>query len=172
MPWPNWLSGDLPDLPQGWLYTYAPSASGPACFKVETGSFWSVMVNPKMYFCPRDDTNSAMFKLRGQLISSYVMNGAVCAFGRTATPVKLAQLSPAGVAFWECADNTQDENEQLFNDGASNPEENTSARHGKIAIYGAFDGSAKMMKLTEWSQKVAETGPNELWCVPGSTDGK
>ena len=139
MPWPNWLSGDLPDLPQGWLYTYAPSASGPACFKVETGSFWSVMVNPKMYFCPRDDTNSAMFKLRGQLISSYVMNGAVCAFGRTATPVKLAQLSPAGV---------------------------------KIAIYGAFDGSAKMMKLTEWSQKVAETGPNELWCVPGSTDGK
>ena len=41
MPWANWLSGDEPDR-QGWLYTIDTSASGPAQFKVQTGSFWPV----------------------------------------------------------------------------------------------------------------------------------
>jgi len=173
MPWPNWLSGDLVTQAQGWLYTLDKAASGPARYQVQTGSFWSVLTSPKMYFCPTDNTNSTLFMMRGQQISSYVMNGAVCGFGRNLNPpAKLAQLSPAGVAFWECADNTEEDNKVLFNDGASDPRENTSVRHGKVAVYGAFDGSAKLMKLTEWVQKAQADGPNELWCFPGTTNGK
>ena len=111
--------------------------------------------------------------MRGQQISSYVMNGAVCGYGRGLnTPMKLARLSPTGVAFWECANNTPEENQTLFNDGASSPDENTSARHGKIAIFGVFDGSARLMRLTEWAQKMAADAPNELWCFPGSANGR
>jgi prepilin-type N-terminal cleavage/methylation domain-containing protein len=173
MPWPNWLSGDVGTNSTGWLYTLNPTNTGPAQFKVETGSFWPVLGNQKMYFCPSDNTNSALFKLRGQQISSYVMNGAVCGFSRALNPpVKLSALSPSGVAFWECADNTADDNQTLFNDGASWPAENTSARHGKVAIFATFDGSARTMQLSLWWEKMQSDNANELWCFPGDPSGR
>ena len=170
MPWPNWLSGDeVSPAPQGWLYTYDTSAPGQ--FKVQTGSFWPVLTSPKMYFCPSDDTNSALFKLRPQQISSYVMNGAVCGYGVIPNAVKLSQLSPSGVEFWECNNADENDNIQLFNDGASSPDENTSGRHGNVAVYGAFDGSAGLMQITKWTDDANAGGPNELWCYPGSPNG-
>ena len=172
MPWANWASGEQASPgPQGWLYTYDTSAPGQ--FKVDTGSFWPVLAIQKMYFCPSDDTNSALFKMRGQQISSYVMNGAVCGyFLGLYPPVKLSHLSPAGVAFWECNNATAQDNQTLFNDGASSPDENTSARHGKVAVFAVFDGSARLMKISEWTEKMDEANANELWCYPGSLDGR
>src|ERR1022692_2310584 len=142
MPWPNWLSGDLDDPhPQGWLYTLDTTVGAPAAFKAQTGSFWPVLTEQKMYFCPGDDTNSALFKMRGQQISSYVMNGAVCGYYRDQNPpVKLAHLLPGGVAFWECANNTEYENQTLVNDGASSPAETSSAGNGKLPTKGALNG--------------------------------
>jgi prepilin-type N-terminal cleavage/methylation domain-containing protein len=174
MPWANWLSGEETNpVPQGWLYSRNLAASGPAQFAEQTGSFWPVLTSSKMYFCPSDDTNSAFFKLRGQQVSSYVMNGAVCGYERALNPpVKLTRLSPMGVAFWECANNTAADNQTWFNDGASSPDENVSGRHGTVAIIGAFDGSASLMKLNEWTAKVNEQGPNELWCYPDSSNGQ
>jgi prepilin-type N-terminal cleavage/methylation domain-containing protein len=173
MPWPNWYSGEVTAHPQGWLYTLNTAVSGTAQFKVQTGSFWTLLTSPRMYFCPSDDTNSPLFKMRGQQISSYVMNGAVCGFDRGLNPpVKLASLRPNGVSFWECANNNAQENQTLFNDGASSPAENTSARHGKVAIFGAFDGSAHTMMLTQWAEKAGESVANELWCFPGSANGQ
>jgi len=171
LPFPNWASLEQASPgPQGWLYTYDTSA--PDLFKVPTGSFWPVLAVQKMYFCPSDDTNSALFKLRPQQISSYVMNGAVCDYGQgTNILIKLAQVSPAGVAFWECNNATAEDNQTLFNDGASSPDENTSGRHGKVAVFGAFDGSACLMQLADWTEKMNEPGPNELWCFPGSPNG-
>lgn len=86
--------------------------------------------------------------------------------------MKLASLRPNGVSFWECANNTATENQTLFNDGASSPDENISARHGKVAILGMFDGSARAMLLTQWMEKAGESGANELWCFPGSANGR
>ncbi len=173
MPWPNWAAGEqATPAPQGWLYTYNSAATGTAKYKVETGIFWPTLVTQKMYFCPSDNTNSPLFQARPQQISSYVMNGAVCGYDRRLNPpVKSSQLSPSAVAFWECANNTLADNQGLFNDGASRPDENTSGRHGTVAMVGMFDGSARPIKLEEWAQKSFEGGPNELWCYPGSPDG-
>src|SRR5450631_1862210 len=146
MPWPNWLSGDEQTFQQGWLYTFNPRAAGPAQFSVQTGSFWPVLTSQKMYFCPSDNTNSALFQMRGQQSSSYVMNGAVCGYGALTNAVKLSHLSPTGVEFWECNNATEDDNANNFNDGASSPDENTSGRHGNVAVYGAFDGSAGLIQ--------------------------
>ena len=173
MPWPNWASGEQTTHPTGWLYTLDPNSPGASQFKVATGSFWPILLNQKMYFCPSDDTNSVTFQARGQKISSYVMNGAVCGYERGLfPPLKVSALSPAGVAFWECANNTMEENQTLFNDGASSPDENTSARHGAVAIYGAFDGSSALMRLTDWKTKADDTNKNELWCYSPSPDGR
>jgi prepilin-type N-terminal cleavage/methylation domain-containing protein len=172
LPWANWLSGDTPQR-QGWLYTIDTSATGAAQFKVETGLFWPVLKQGKLYFCPSDNTNSPLFQMRGQQISSYVMNGAACGYDRAIYPaLKLSRMSPAGVSFWECANNTAEDNQLLFNDGASSPDENTSARHGTVAIYGAFDGGARTMKLTDWLAKISDANPDELWCYPGAADGR
>ena len=101
------------------------------------------------------------------------MNGAVCGFQRALNPpVKLSQLSPSGIAFWECADNTPDDNQTLFNDGASWPIENTSGRHGKVAVFAAFDGSARSMQLSLWWEKMQSDNANELWCFPGDPTGR
>ena len=175
MPFPNWAALEVPPVvppPQGWLYTFDSAASGPARFPVQTGSFWPVLGNPKMYFCPSDNTNSPLFAMRQQQSSSYVMNGAVCEYGNITTPVKLSQLSPAGITFWECDDATAYDNQHNFNDGASDPTENTSGRHGTVTPVGVFDGSARIMQLMEWMEKVNEAGPNELWCYPGSLNGQ
>jgi len=173
MPWANWLSGEESSpVPQGWLYTYNPAATGSNRYPVSTGSFWPLLHSAQTFFCPTDNTNSALFKLRGQQISSYVMNGAVCGYDLGLNPpVKLSQLSPSGVAFWECNDATPQDNQDLFNDGASRPDENTSVRHGSVAVCSAFDGSARLMKLAEWAAKSAAAQANELWCFPGSTNG-
>jgi prepilin-type N-terminal cleavage/methylation domain-containing protein len=172
LPWANWLGGDSPQR-QGWLYTLDTTATGAAQFKAETGSFWQVLKQNKVYFCPSDNTNSPLFQLRPQQSSSYVMNGAVCGYDRVIYPeLKLSRMSPAGVSFWECANNTAQDNQQLFNDGASSPDENTSARHGSVAMYGAFDGGARSMKLGEWYIQMGDSGADDLWCYPGASDGR
>lgn len=173
MPWPNWLSGEVANHQPGWLYALDPTATSSDQFKVATGTFWPILQNQKMYFCPSDDTNSALFQARGQKISSYVMNGAVCGYGRGLNPpLKVSALPPAGVAFWECANNTLEENQTLFNDGASSPNENASARHTAVAIYGAFDGSSALMRLDVWEGKAGDPNKNELWCFSSSLDGR
>ena len=79
LPWANWLSGEeAAPTPQGWLYTRDLTASGTAQFSAQTGSFWAVLLKPQIFLCPSDDTNSPLFKLRPQQLSSYVINGAVC----------------------------------------------------------------------------------------------
>ena len=171
LPWANWLSGEEITHQPGWLYALDPNVTGTAQFKVETGVFWPLLKAQKMYYCPRDNTNSALFKMRGQQISSYVMNGAVCGFG-AGPSLKLSRMPPSGVAFWECADNTPEENQILFNDGASSPEENTTVRHGTVAIFSTFDGGARTMKLTAWSNLAAQSGANDLWCYPNAPDGR
>ena len=174
MPWPNWASGEeAAPTPQGWLYTLDLTAIGAAAFPEQTGSFWPTLHNPLTYLCPSDNTNSALFQLRPQQDSSYVMNGAVCGYTNVLNPpVKLSKLSPSGVAFWECNNATASDNEYLFNDGASSPDENVSGRHGKVAIFGGFDGSAQLMQITMWEEKMNEANANELWCYPNSPDGR
>jgi prepilin-type N-terminal cleavage/methylation domain-containing protein len=173
MPWANWMSGEASTYQTGWLYALDSAASAADRFKVTTGSFWSILGNQKMYFCPSDDTNSTMFQARGQKISSYVMNGAVCGYDRGLFPsLKVSALPASGITFWECANNTLEENQTLFNDGASSPDENVSARHGAVAIYGAFDGSTATMRLDLWKSQADNSIKNDLWCYSPSPDGR
>jgi len=173
LPWANWLSGEeTAPAPQGWLYTRDLTAGATNQFPAQTGSFWAVLQKPQIFLCPSDDTNAPLFKLRPQQISSYVINGAICDYGQAINnEPKLAQMSPAGVAFWECNNATEADNINNFNDGASSPDENTSGRHGKVAILGSFDGSAALMQLTTWTAKMQSSSANELWCYPGTPDG-
>ena len=171
IPWPNWDNGESDRA--GWLYKADLTAFPPAEFKVETGLFWSILHNPKLYVCPMDDPGSATFGDRPQQISSYAMNGAVVGYPSypvdfTITPVKLQQMRADDCAFWE----TDERSPSFFNDGANNPSEGVSARHFQGAIQGTFGGAVSYVKLNDWYDAVNDSNRNRLWCYPGSPDGR
>jgi hypothetical protein len=96
------------------------------------------------------------------------MNGAVCGYD-LALPVcvQLQRFSPDAVAFWE----TDERVPYNFNDGANDPRSSVSTRHMLGAVYGAFDGSAAYIKFSAWTNEVAATNQNRLWCYPCAADG-
>lgn len=168
LPWPNWEIGDSPTR-QGWLYTWDATDTGPARFKVKTGAFWTILRHRKLYFCPLDHTNTTLFRQRHQQISSYVMNGAIIGYNRTNyPPEKLGNMRPDDVAFWE----TDERHPQFFNDGASYPSEGVSTRHHQGAINVTFGGSVSYIGIATWYIEAADTNKNNLWCYPGSRDGR
>lgn len=166
LPWPNWGGGQ--DRP-GWLYTYDASASGTNHYKAVTGLFWPTIANRKTYWCPRDTPSHPMFKYRKQQISSYVMNGAVCGFGRNRYPaLALSSFDPQAVIFWE----TDEQEPDFFNDGSSRPDEGVSARHEIGALSATFSGAVEYVKFKDWYLQVACTNRSRLWCYPESENGK
>jgi type II secretory pathway pseudopilin PulG len=167
LPWPNWLRGDGTNQ-VGWLYTFNPAAKGPARFKLETGSFWKTLHNPKLYMCPMDKTDAPLFAQRYQQISSYVMNGAVCGYDRILPPLKLGEFAATAVAFWE----TDEDEPYNFNDGSSFPKQGVSPRHNRGAIEGTFGGAVGYIKFDRWYELADATNRNELWCYPGTPNGR
>ena len=172
LPWPNWYAGDMVTngvSRPGWLYTLDVAASGPARFNEKTGVFWNILRDPRLYFCPMDDTNTPLFAQRLQQVSSYVLNGAVCGYNRRLSPcVRLGNILPTAVAFWE----TDEKVPHDFNDGSSFPNEGVSARHLQGAMTGRFDGSAAYMRIDTWYIAADSTNKNDLWCYPNSADGR
>jgi len=168
LPWPNWYSGDTTNRP-GWLYTLDTTVAGSSKFKVETGLFWPVLRSDKMYMCPMDNTNTALFAKRAQKISSYVLNGAIIGYDRTNfPPAKLGGMLPTDIAFWE----TDEKFPNFFNDGASFPREGVSTRHLQGAIRAAFGGDVGFVRFDTWYFQVTDINKNSLWCYPGSFDGR
>jgi prepilin-type N-terminal cleavage/methylation domain-containing protein len=171
IPWPNWDNGE--SARPGWLYRADLSIVGPGEFKVETGLFWTVLHNPKLYLCPMDNPAALVDgQPRPQQISSYAMNGAVVGYPYapvdfTIIPVKLQLMRADDCAFWE-TDETIPNN---FNDGANYPLEGVSARHFQGAIQGTFGGAVSYVKLKDWNNDVNEPHRNRLWCYPNSPDG-
>src|SRR5581483_5365546 len=86
---PNWDFGSSPDgiARMGWLYTPDLAATGTNIFHAETGALWNSVQNGKIFLCPIDRTDQALYSRhyekvvqREQQISSYIMNGAVDGF--------------------------------------------------------------------------------------------
>lgn len=168
LPPPNWLSADHSGNP-GWLYTLDDTVSGPDAFKLQKGLFWPALLSQKLYLCPMDNTNSPLFSQRDQQLSSYAMNGAVVGYDRTNfPPAKLGSMKPDDMAFWE----TDEADPSYFNDGANLPSEGVSGRHNRGAINAAFGGSVSFIRLGAWYVQVYDPNKNNLWCYPGSADGR
>jgi len=168
LPWANWLGGDGPTR-AGWLYTLNPAVTGPDQFKPETGVFWPTLRSRSLYICPWDAPTAPLFQLRGQQVSSYVLNGSIIGFDRMEYPARrLEELGGEAIAFWE----TDEREPNFFNDGASYPEEGVSRRHNNGAINATFGGSVSFVKFSVWYAMVADTNKNPVWCYPGSANGR
>ena len=134
-----------------------------------------------MYRCPEDFAED---EWRGtQNLTSYLMNGAVRAFGARDDSYTIDQMRGDSIIFWgnesRLPDGTIDP--AGWNDGSSWPSENNTglaARHGKGAPVGVVDGSTTFItdqQFEQWTFRTGETPgqfrPNPLWCDPQHPEG-
>lgn len=163
MPRPNWAVGGRWYQEPGWLYV--PPEPRRDMWEWEThrtGALWPYLEVDEVYRCPSHDepyTGSAQ-------TTSYLMNGAVVAFGRRSkrySTYRIDQFHPMSIIFWE----TQGDG---WNDGSSFPYEGLVERHGKGATVTCADGHAEWLERTEYDEEV-DTRPSRLWCVPDSRTG-
>ncbi len=159
----------------------------------------------KVLTCPRDLAERSTgpgrldFRRRQIKVTSYIWNGALCAYGDYPGPnalrtskFKLGQLRPTGILIWE---GPESEESYLFNDVSNTPHEGISQRHvgsrrpkdqkdnvGGIAPVGSLSGSSYTVRMQKWlSPELAgrniwpnapnPAGPNDAWYNPESRDG-
>ena len=183
MPLPNWLAVDVY---AGWLYTPpAPSRESAWLWETHrTGSIWQYLEKDSIFRCI---SHKDPYKGSGRT-TSYLMNGAVVAFGRDyANPKRVRayradQFMPGSIMFWETAI-------EGWNDGSSFPEEGLNLRHGKYNsrssgtdgtgnqntgnsgnTVSCVDGHTEWLTLLRYKVEL-DRRPGRLWCVPDSPTG-
>ncbi len=177
MPYPNWGN----DFGPGWLYMpingHAPDPLKTNEYRyVEMGLYWSYQKIRTVYNCPLDRTNDVSWQKRGQRISSYIMNGAVCSYGRLSkSSQKLSAFNPAAYVQWE---------PDIKNFGGAwganvgmdasqfpNADEGVGHRHKQGAVILGFSGQVHFITYDQFQREQKYNKPGLLWCAPDSKDG-
>ncbi len=141
----------------------------------------------KILLCPADKPDGLYYQ-RNILFTSYVCNGAICAYGNLAGKdgvaghgsYKITQFKPMSIILWEADEKTP----FYFNDCSSFPDEGISGRHGRGATVGLVSGSTEKISVAQfYSNKYAGAQgsrgagippqglPNQLWCNPAKANG-
>jgi prepilin-type N-terminal cleavage/methylation domain-containing protein len=181
LPYPNWGNSVGP----GWLYKPVDGrAPDPLRTNdvpsIEAGLLYTFLRDRKVYYCPLDRTNDVSWQKRGQRVSSYIMNGAVCSFGRLEnSPVKthkLGAFNPSAYVMWEPDiknfGGVWDANQG--HDASQYPslEEGIGRRHKKGAVIAGFSGQVHFIRFEDFQREQTQNKPGLLWCVPGSPTGE
>src|SRR5580658_3555398 len=183
---PPWTGATGAPLP-GWLYLPvdgAPPNLDAAPYTInpklayQGGLFWPYILNPAVYRCPLDLTNTADFKLRINKLSTYVMTGAVCGFGDIA-PKSYHQgdFRQDAYIMWEPGDSSPTLGVDNYNDGSSYPDPTTDfalgTRHDKSGgLVVTACGSVTFVTTNVWNKLGLSLDKNQVWCNPGSADGR
>ena len=179
MPWPNWAN----DYGPGWLYQpVGGRAPDPLRTNerpyIERGLYWPYLNERKVYNCPLDKTNHISWQRRQQRLSSYIMNGAVCSFGRftQGRTHKISTFNPAAYVHWEpeikdwggvWGPNPGHDASQFPNEA-----EGIGRRHKKGAVVTGFSGHVHFITFEQFQREQRTGKPGLLWCVPDSPTGE
>ena len=159
------INGLLWDGP-GWLYRAPADVSSPD--GVRGGAIWPYARSVSVYHCP-DDTPPWKPDCKHAL-SSYMMNGAACAFGKLIPAYKLSRMKGNWICLIE-ADQADDQFEPTWDDGCVDPDDGNSDRHKGGSNVACFDGHVEWIRQTEFDVE-SERKPGRLWCNPGSITGE
>lgn len=179
MAYPNWGNRH-----PGWLYT--PEGGSPpslnatnASLPYEGGQFWPYTGAFKIYRCPTDKTNAPNFRTRGNKLSTYTMNGAICGFGAKSesrpNTHKLSSFNPAAYAMWEPDEDYYIEMwgfNGAYNDASNEPNNNCGVgrRHVKGAVIMGFSSHVEFIQFEKFNREL-NAKPGLLWCNPASKTG-
>jgi prepilin-type N-terminal cleavage/methylation domain-containing protein len=181
----NWAGPLLP----GWLYQPQPDGNPPNLWSAAYlynqsaaytgGLYWPYIKGATTYRCPLDNTNDPLFKLRLNMLCTYVENGAICGYGAI-NPLTYRQGDFRQDAFMMWEPDQQDTSigaQWTYNDGASYPDPaidgGLGKRHGKIGgIVLAFDGHVQFVQYAVWKRESELPFKNRMYCNPGSANGR
>jgi prepilin-type N-terminal cleavage/methylation domain-containing protein len=149
----------------GWLYD-APNRTQEADLK--EGVLWKYLNKIEVYRCPDDEP--PRWPGSTQMMTSYMMNGAVCGFDKNRSPYKLAKMKGNWICLIE-ADHCDDENEPTWNDGCVDPEDGNTNRHRGGGNVACFDSHIERIGELEYDDETARK-PGRLWCNPGTATGE
>jgi hypothetical protein len=162
---------------RGWLYDGAlgavpnlsvlPYSTNPQ-LAYQGGLLWDFIKNVNVYRCPLDRTN-ATWNQRAQKLSSYLMNGALCGYGKIApNSYKVGDFRQDAIIFWQALET----NPADFNDGSSSPDEGITKLHSIGTTVGGVDGHVEYMKTLKFYAEEALLVKNRLFCNPGTINGR
>jgi prepilin-type N-terminal cleavage/methylation domain-containing protein len=146
---------------------------------IEEGLLWSSLGSRKLYRCPIDRTNNALFRARpfsGQ-IASYTMNGSVSDYstgvgGVVTRTFKASSFDSDDVIYWE-----PDERTPFWVSDANHPYEGITTRHNGGGLMGSIGGHVEYIKHVQYFRMAgfnATSGgerPGRLWNNPSSKNG-
>jgi prepilin-type N-terminal cleavage/methylation domain-containing protein len=187
-------NGSIPD-PTAAHYANNPTLawSGPP----GGGAWWPYVRNTKSYYCPVDafNTNSVLWRTRGNKLCTYLMNGAAAGF--PAPGFAIAQYtrmhsvwSQSCYIYWEPYENPTNKADTEYNDGSNYPSTPVSSPSGLEGIgplhskdggnIARIDGSVQFITTLQFqkaSQTPADvpaglTKPTLLWWSTYQADGK
>lgn len=144
------------------------------------GQLWPFLQDDEVFLCPQDVESRrrpGKFVYRDLKITSYTMSGASSGYGAVNVfggTYKTSQFQGSDIVFWE----PNESQPFYFNDGASQPTETSTQRHGENAAksfssvagsggsnLGRIDGGAEFMENADF-QSLAARRPSRLWCGP------
>jgi prepilin-type N-terminal cleavage/methylation domain-containing protein len=142
----------------------------------QSGVWWPYTGVPKVYRCPTDKTNTALFKQRNNKLSTYVMNDVVVVRGRllgqTPNTFKLGVMNPAAYLTWE-PDESPPFGANAYDDACNSPDPadngGVGRRHSGAVTMG-FSGHVDVIDFRKW-QAEQLLKPGLLFCNPLTKDG-
>ncbi len=184
-PFPNWGNTYGP----GWLYM--PEGGNPPDLwsakytnnpveAYKTGTYWQYMPNMKTFICPVD-TKSRYYPARANKMSSYIMNGAVCNYGRTneKSNKQTSIWSTMCYIQWEPDENLINNGAPVgafaYNDASSYPDigEGVGRLHISGAIIQAIAGHVQFIKFGDFeNEKNITARKNLVWWATDSSNGR
>ncbi len=194
LPYPNWGYNYA-----GWLYpvgqppdpTVLPYKNNPQTAYIN-GLYWPYLKNPGSYVCPTD-RKSRYYPQRVNKLSSYIMNGAVCGYGRLPpnppplpVSVKLtAPWSPLCYLMWEPDENLPNPPPNgppigafAYNDASSYPDrgEGVGRLHTSGAVLLSLDTHVTFLRFDQFNREqnnppAGTPGKGLLWWYPATIDG-
>jgi len=172
LPYTSWSSETFNVA--NWLYTRV--TTNKPQHNVELGQLWPYHKERKLYWCPLDRTNTALFRAREMQVGSYVMNGAVSGYDTGPrgnwTTYKTTQFQPHYMLYWEADERLPDN----WDNATSTPDEGVTTRHNTGSVMGMFGGQTEYLKFKLFYQEAGIGGypgikPGRFWCNPGSPRG-
>jgi len=141
------------------------------------GQLYQYLKNPNIFRCPEDMVVNSAYLARGELISSYIWNGAIVAYGENAfdvsKPYKISRFKPTNILQWE--GNEKITSGGIWNDFSGYPSDGGnpafSQRHGNAAPVGRIDGSAGHVLYADMVNWANDTNLNDLWYSPITANG-
>jgi prepilin-type N-terminal cleavage/methylation domain-containing protein len=168
-PHPNW---DFQAYP-GWLMQPQNNGKFGTDSNMVTGVLWKYLTDKRVFACPSDykerQPMNTLFTQRNQTNTSYLMNGALCAYRIQAQVYKQNQYSPDDIILWQALDDSPGD----YNDGSSSPNEGIFSKHNGGTTVGSMGGHCEFMKNRAFAELARPTTvKTRVWCNPVTYNGR